>query len=97
MKVRNGKIVRYFNEQSGICAYCREEMTLSLGYPNTATVDHIIPVSKGGLRKHYKEIAACYDCNQKKRNRDIKEWLLYSVAIFAISDQSKILDRSYNR
>ena len=37
------------------------------------TIDHIIPVSKGGLNTWENLITACVPCNQKKSNKTIQE------------------------
>lgn len=66
---RNKRLVAYFNEQSGACVYCQEQMTLKLGSPKTATIDHVIPRSKGGKKREENEVAACSECNSIKSNR----------------------------
>ena len=68
---RNKKLVSYFNEQSGACAYCHEDMTLKLGEPNTATIDHVIPRSQGGKKQEFNEVAACSECNRLKSDRPV--------------------------
>ena len=43
-----------------ICYYCGREAN---------TVDHIIPISKGGISSEDNMIAACHRCNSGKRDR----------------------------
>ena len=43
-------------------------MVLDLGKENTATVEHIIPKSKGGPNRDFNYAAACLLCNKKKGN-----------------------------
>jgi len=45
------------------CAYCGQEAT---------TVDHIIPISKGGIDHETNLVAACTKCNYGKKDRDAK-------------------------
>ena len=45
------------------CAYCGQEAT---------TVDHIIPISKGGVDHETNLVAACTTCNFGKKDRDAK-------------------------
>ena len=45
------------------CAHCGRKLTLE-----TATIDHLIPLHKGGLNDEYNLIALCNDCNQDKSN-----------------------------
>lgn len=41
-----------------------------------ATCDHRIPLSKGGDKFDYKNLAVCcYQCNQRKKNVDYDTWL----------------------
>jgi len=43
------------------CQYC--------GSPNSLTIDHVIPVSKGGASSFENCVAACKKCNGKKGNK----------------------------
>ncbi len=52
------------------CGYCFEKKKF-----HELSIDHIIPTSKGGQDKLYNMLVACIDCNQKKSNMDIEEWL----------------------
>lgn len=72
---RRSRITNLFNEQAGKCHYCETEMTLSLGFNRTATVDHVVPRSKGGADTNDNIVAACYDCNQKKGNMPVEKFL----------------------
>jgi len=42
------------------CYYCGQEAT---------TIDHIIPISKGGITSEDNCVVACYKCNSGKRDR----------------------------
>lgn len=50
------------------CGKCGQSL-----HPKEATVDHIIPLSKGGLNDEYNLIALCNNCNQDKAD------FLYSI------------------
>jgi 5-methylcytosine-specific restriction endonuclease McrA len=73
---RKGKVVRQFNELNGQCPYCREKMTLELGYRKTATIDHIKPTSKGGARDAFNEVVCCSECNTLKGDKPLHEFLV---------------------
>jgi 5-methylcytosine-specific restriction enzyme A len=46
----------------GICHYCQ------LKFPRTQlTMDHIIPLARGGASTRGNIVPACKDCNQKKK------------------------------
>lgn len=51
-----------------MCAYCGCSLSL-----NTMTIDHVYPVSKGGLNDWANVRAACTDCNSKKGNQTLSE------------------------
>lgn len=53
---------RYFNR----CAYCAEAKPL--------TMDHIVPVVRGGRHSIGNLLPACRSCNARKRTRLIVEW-----------------------
>ena len=48
-------------KQGGRCAHCRSRKKL--------TVDHIVPVSRGGCNYAFNLQALCVSCNSKKHNR----------------------------
>jgi len=47
-----------------LCAYCGER---------AATVDHILPISRGGRNTWTNTVAACHTCNARKANRTPSE------------------------
>lgn len=55
------------NRDNQTCVYC--------GNPATH-VDHIVPVSKGGLHVENNLVSACERCNKSKNNRDFLTWYL---------------------
>lgn len=72
----------FYTKHGGLfCEYCgkrelllkatkKEELT------RLATLDHVIPLSKGGRRFDHKNIKVCCPiCNGNKRDKDIKEFL----------------------
>ncbi len=38
---------------------------------HTATIDHVIPLSRGGSNAASNCVLTCYDCNQERGNRDV--------------------------
>lgn len=68
---RRGIVVDLFNEQAGMCCYCGNRMTLKLSRPRTATVEHIKPRAHGGSNRPFNLAAACYPCNQKKKDTSL--------------------------
>lgn len=48
----------------GCCAYC----AVPLGYRD-ATIDHVVPRSKGGITSWTNVVIACGKCNSRKANR----------------------------
>jgi len=55
------------NQDLSICPYCGESAKL--------TIDHIIPLSKGGKDEVNNKILCCLKCNQSKTNRDLDIFL----------------------
>lgn len=51
----------------GLCVY-------DCGRPAIG-LDHIVPVSKGGLTAPWNLVPCCRSCNSSKRGRDLNEWL----------------------
>lgn len=57
------------------CCHCGKECYINFG----ATVDHFVPLSKGGTNRPYNLIMLCEDCNKEKNNRiiDPENYLKY--------------------
>lgn len=68
------------------CAYCGQEAT---------TVDHIIPISKGGIDHETNLVAACTTCNYGKKDRDAKTFAekKYAEKYTKIKTKSHFFDR----
>lgn len=62
-----------FLAQGGLCYYCGVPMSLLLGLPITATLDHVVPRSHGGGAGD-NLVGACYDCNQGKGSMSAAAW-----------------------
>jgi 5-methylcytosine-specific restriction endonuclease McrA len=48
--------------QRGTCAYCGERVP-----PSALTMDHVVPVSRGGRSVKGNVVAACKECNTRKK------------------------------
>lgn len=46
----------------GICHYCEKKFP-----PSYLTMDHIVPLARGGESKQGNIVPACKDCNQNKK------------------------------
>lgn len=60
-----------FNRDKWICQLCNKKVNKDLKHPHpmSATIDHIIPLSKGGTHETKNVQLAHYLCNMKKGNR----------------------------
>lgn len=56
------------SERQTHCAYCKRKFTSRL----RPTIDHVIPVSKGGLHTISNLVLACKPCNCQKNNAIIR-------------------------
>ena len=72
---RKQRIIDYYNEQHGRCAYCFNQMTLKCGEPNTAEIEHVVPKSHRHIKGDFNEVAACTTCNREKSDRPLREFL----------------------
>lgn len=59
------------------CKYCGIRLTIEVGKPNTLTVDHIIPISRGGMNKRKNYVPACEPCNMEKGDLTADEFMRY--------------------
>lgn len=58
--------------QAGVCYYCRRKV----GRENL-TMDHVVPLSRGGRSKKGNIVPACKKCNSKKKYMLPLEWEEY--------------------
>ena len=59
---------RQMFDKSRHCHWCGVEMSLHPLDKNFATIEHIIPLSRGGLDNRNNMTLACITCNQKRGN-----------------------------
>ncbi len=59
-------------KSNGICYYCRQRFPAS-----SLTMDHIIPLARGGKSVKENLVPCCKDCNNKKKNMLPVEWSEY--------------------
>lgn len=52
----------------GRCQYCGKNVSLA-----TFTIDHVIPKSCGGKTSWDNVVVSCYECNQKKGGKSLKD------------------------
>jgi len=57
---------------SGICHYCGSHVP-----PNELTLDHIVPLTRGGKSTRGNCVPACKECNNKKKHLLPTEWSEY--------------------
>jgi 5-methylcytosine-specific restriction endonuclease McrA len=58
----------------GICHYCSEKFS-----SQDLTMDHLVPVSRGGKSNKGNVVVSCLDCNQKKKHLTPVEMLLNQI------------------
>ena len=61
---------------SGICQYCKQ-----IFLPKELTMDHIIPLSRGGRSEKFNLAPCCKECNTKKKHLLPWEWEEYMSSI----------------
>jgi 5-methylcytosine-specific restriction endonuclease McrA len=69
----------YLTEIYTECAYCNTPLT-----PDNTHLDHIHPLSKGGAHSIDNVTLACKDCNLRKNDKPLDQWLSgtgYSISI----------------
>jgi 5-methylcytosine-specific restriction enzyme A len=68
--------------QTGVCHYCSREV----GRTNL-TMDHIVPLSRGGKSKKGNIVPACKECNNRKKYLLPIEWEEYLQSLSEKSSQ----------
>ena len=65
---------------SGVCFYCRRAVGAKL-----LTMDHLVPLGRGGRSARGNVVAACKDCNTRKQSLVPVEWQEYLQMLGAVS------------
>ena len=80
-QVRRSKPKGWLHEcaeaQNWRCAYCRKSMRKKERADKpwlTATIDHVLPISRGGRNQRSNLVAACKGCNQAKGAMTAEEY-----------------------
>jgi 5-methylcytosine-specific restriction endonuclease McrA len=60
----------------GVCYYCGR-----IFKPKDLTMDHVVPLARGGRSTKDNLVACCKDCNNKKRTLLPIEWEEYIVSL----------------
>lgn len=72
----NPDFVKSLFKKAKSCPYCGKTMVdTSDSRADTKTLDHLIPITKGGLHSQHNVVVCCYSCNCKKRDLSFSEWL----------------------
>lgn len=66
-------IIGLREQQKGLCAYCQCQMAVTGRLRET--IDHIIPISKGGSNDLTNIVLACRECNLSKSDQDLDVFL----------------------
>lgn len=61
---------------SGICYYCSGKFK-----PDELTMDHLVPVARGGKSVQGNLVPSCKDCNSKKKYLLPAEWDEYAASL----------------
>ena len=67
---------------AGVCHYCRR----SVG-SKALTLDHVVPLVRGGRSIRVNMVPACKECNNKKQSLLAWEWQAYLDAFDRSADQ----------
>lgn len=72
--IENVSLARLFYRDHGRCKICSRKLNLKRKVPHkmAATIDHIIPLSKGGMHEYKNTQLACFMCNSLKGNGTIE-------------------------
>ena len=73
-RFRWSDIQRIYEEQKGLCFYCSGELA------GKFHIDHMVPLSRGGINDPSNLCCACAFCNTSKRHRTAEEFRQWRVA-----------------
>lgn len=53
----------------GVCHYCGGHFL-----PHELTMDHVVPLARGGVSSKNNLVPCCKECNNSKRSKLLQEW-----------------------
>jgi 5-methylcytosine-specific restriction endonuclease McrA len=68
---------------TGVCYYCGKKFK-----PAELTMDHLVPVARGGRSTPGNLVPACKECNNKKKYLLPMEWEEYLVSLKKTQEES---------
>lgn len=85
-KARSLRKTRWWNQKlsRGTCHYCGQRFS-----PDELTMDHIVPIIRGGKTTKNNVAAVCKECNNKKKYLLPMEWEEY-INGFTTSDEDEL-------
>lgn len=63
-------------KSDGVCHYCRKKYSV-----DELTMDHIIPIARGGKSERFNVVPSCKQCNTKKKQMLPSEWDAYMESL----------------
>lgn len=76
----------------GVCHYCGRNVA-----PRELTMDHIVPVSRGGRTTKGNVVACCKECNTAKKQLLPMEWNDYLERVRALAARDTVSEPRPNR
>jgi 5-methylcytosine-specific restriction enzyme A len=73
-KAREMRASQWWKRQlaKGVCHYCGRRFSVK-----ELTMDHIVPISKGGRTTKGNVVVCCKECNTEKKSKLLMEWDKY--------------------
>ena len=69
-KRKQKRKIYFYSLRHTRCHYCCVQLNYAQGFSNSATVEHIIPKSKGGTLRIENTLIVCKTCNAKRGDKD---------------------------
>jgi len=63
---------RLAEAQGWRCCYCGVRLNETACHPASATLEHVVPVSRGGLDHEHNLVVACLDCNAWRADKRLR-------------------------
>jgi len=95
------KLISLSEAQNHRCPYCGCAMRLEHGWPDSATIDHVVPKCRGGNNSPLNLVAACARCNSSRGHQrpDPVSWAIAKegVKIYAMFMEEQVRENKRKR